>query len=99
MDFDDYLYQEITQPYFFLVDRTTFPSYQMDFGKFLRQAADEQDPDLDRLLEALLEVGGPTFMASKKKAGNIFLNFRFGPQLDRNPKRSPMPQLDPLSHQ
>ena len=45
-------------------------SYKMDFyfqhqgslsapTGFLRQAADEQDPDLDRLLEALLEVGGP----------------------------------------
>lgn len=81
MDFDDYLYQEITNPIFSWLIEQHFRHIRWILGHtrvpetrgFLRQAADEQDPDLDRLLEALLEVGGPTSYGFKtKKAGNFF---------------------------
>ena len=59
-------YQELTNPFFsWLIIPNRHPRWILEilniafcFG--VRQAADEQDPDLDRLLEALLEVGGPT---------------------------------------
>lgn len=62
--------QEITNPIFsWLIEqhfrhlRWIWETPESQTRGFLRQAADEQDPDLDRLLEALLEVGGPTVMA------------------------------------
>ena len=37
----------------------------------LRQAAEDQDPDLDRLLEALLEAWVIMDMSPRKKRGNV----------------------------
>lgn len=100
--FDVYLYQEISNPICSWLIEQHFHHIRWILGntrvsavKLLRQAADEQDPDLDRLLEALLEVGGPYQSWLKTKKATFFFEFSWEPNLMGIPKRSQMPQVDP----
>ena len=102
--FDVYLYQEISNPICSWLIEQHFHHIRWILGntrvsavKLLRQAADEQDPDLDRLLEALLEVGGPYQSWLKTKKATFFLNFRGNPTWWEFPRGHKCPKLIPES--